>query len=360
MIINIKSVSLIMLMSCAYPVIPSYADSGSFSGGAKGGDQCMVEAAKVYLDCAANGSKSGAIKAVDLIAAWINGGAPKEKKFEYIGADGDDYNGQFDIDVLPLFTTAGIWFKGSRSCASCHFDNSENSYHEMDLTSYEGLMKGGDVLSHPPGVPLFGQGNHGAAYDWSHSKLRARLRNNRMPPGWPEDLTEVNRDGPCMKVSNGVAEVVKKGDSPTYGCDLNALGLLETWTKAGAPKKSKFKFGGKKVSFTKSVLPLFTTHGIWFKGSQSCSSCHFNNSENSYHEMNLSSYEGIMQGGDVLSKPPGVPLLGQSKIGARDFNWSMSKMKARLRNNRMSPGMEFDITEENRDGPLVFRGKRVE
>jgi hypothetical protein len=67
-----------------------------------------------------------------------------------------------------------------------------------------------------------------------------------------------------------------------------------------------------------------------------------------------------MQGGDVLSKPPGVPLLGQSKIGARDFNWSMSKMKARLRNNRMSPGMEFDITEENRDGPLVFRGKRVE
>ncbi|MBT4077219.1 MAG: hypothetical protein HOE78_11600, partial [Gammaproteobacteria bacterium] len=123
---------------------------------------------------------------------------------------------------------------------------------------------------------------------------------------------------------------------------------------------SKFKFGGKKVSFTKSVLPLFTTHGIWFKGSQSCSSCHFNNSENSYHEMNLSSYEGIMQGGDVLSKPPGVPLLGQSKIGARDFNWSMSKMKARLRNNRMSPGMEFDITEENRDGPLVFRGKRVE
>jgi len=35
-------------------------------------------------------------------------------------------------------------------------------------------------------------------------------------------------------------------------------------------------------------------------------------------------------------------------------------MKARLRNNRMSPGMEFDITEENRDGPLVFRGKRVE
>jgi hypothetical protein len=66
-----------------------------------------------------------------------------------------------------------------------------------------------------------------------------------------------------------------------------------------------------------------------------------------------------MQGGDVLSKPPGVPLLGQSKIGAKDYNWDKSKMKERLRNNRMPPGIHFDITEENRDGPIVFRGKRV-
>ncbi len=75
--------------------------------------------------------------------------------------------------------------------------------------------------------------------------------------------------------------------------------------------------------------------------------------------MDLTSYSGILQGGDVLSKPPGVPLLGQSKIGAKNFNWGKSKMRARLRNNRMSPGIAFDITEENRDGPLVFRGKRI-
>lgn len=325
-----------------------------------GGDKCLVEAAKVYLDCAANGSKKGAVKAVDLIGAWISGGAPRDKRFEYKGIDGDDYNGTFEVDIQPLFTTAGIWFEGARSCASCHFENSENSYHEMDLTTYEGLMKGGDVVSKPPGVPLFGQGNHGASFDWNHSKMRARLRNNRMPPGWPEDLTETNRDGPCMKVSNGVAEVIKNGDGPTYGCELNAVGLLEAWVKAGAPKATTFKFGAENVSFNKSILPLFTTHGIWFKGSAACSSCHFNNSEHSYHEMNLTSYEGIMQGGDVISSPPGVPLLGQSKIGAKDFNWGESKLKERLRNNRMPPGVTFDITEENRDGPVVLRGKRIE
>ena len=32
-------------------------------------------------------------------------------------------------------------------------------------------------------------------YDWSHSKLRKRLRNNRMPPGIPFMIDEGNRDG---------------------------------------------------------------------------------------------------------------------------------------------------------------------
>jgi len=68
---------------------------------------------------------------------------------------------------------------------------------------------------------------------------------------------------------------------------------------------------------------------------------------------------GIMKGGDVLSKPPGVPLFGENKIGATDYDWGHSKMRARLRNNRMPNGVTFDITEENRDGPLVFRGRRL-
>ena len=355
------AVAFAALVTASLTAYQVQSSEGLLTGSSAGGDHCMVKAAQAYLDCASGGSTNGAIAAVDLLAAWVAAGVPESKVFEYDGVDGEEYNATFATDILPLFTEKDVWYKDARSCASCHFDNSENSYHEMDLSSYAGIMKGGDVLSHPPGVPLFGQDKVGASnYDFSHSKMKARLRNNRMPPNWPEDLTEVNRDGPCMEVKAGAAKVVKKGDDLTYGCDLNAVGLLAAWTKAGAPKNKSFKFGKSKVSFNDSVLPLFTSHGIWFKGSQSCASCHFNNSENSYHEMNLSSYEGIMQGGDVLSKPPGVPLLGQSKIGATDYDWSHSKLKERLRNNRMPPGITFDITEGNRDGPLVLKGKRVE
>jgi hypothetical protein len=66
-----------------------------------------------------------------------------------------------------------------------------------------------------------------------------------------------------------------------------------------------------------------------------------------------------MLGGDVLSKPPGVPLFGESSIGATDYDWGHSKLNSRLRNNRMPPGWAFDITEENRDGPVVNPAYRV-
>ncbi len=360
--VRILGAALAFLTLSIFSTMPARASEALVAGASISGDQCLAKAAQVYLDCSAGDSEAntGAIKAVDLLDAWVAAGAPEVEHFEYRGIDNEEYEGTFERDILPLFTSRNIWSEKSRACSSCHFDNGENSYHEMDLSSYAGIMKGGDVLSHPPGVPLFGQDKIGYTnYDWGHSKMRARLRNNRMPPNWPEDLTETNRDGPCMKVTSGIAMVVKKGEDLTYGCDLNAVGLLGTWTKAGAPKSKKFKFGGSQVSFDTSVLPLFTSHGIWFKGSQGCASCHFNNTENSYHEMDLSSYEGIMQGGDVLSKPPGVPLLGQSEIGAKDYDWGHSKMRARMRNNRMPPASTFDITEENRDGPIVARGKRV-
>ncbi|MCP5085406.1 MAG: hypothetical protein GY952_01165, partial [Rhodobacteraceae bacterium] len=205
-------------------------------------------------------------------------------------------------------------------------------------------------------VPLFGQSEVGADdFDWGHSKLRERLRNNRMPPGCEFDITETNRGGPCVEVSDGSAEVAQY----EYGCDLDALGLIGAWVEAGAPESDAFDYGDASLTF-ENVLPLFTEDGMWFDGSQACTGCHFGNTENSYHEMDLGSYEGIMLGGDVLSEPPGVPLLGQSEVGATDYDWDHSKMRARLRNNRMSPGVEFDITEENRDGPWVSRGQPVQ
>ena len=211
----------------------------------------------------------------------------------------------------------------------------------MDLSSYAGIMAGGDVLSEPPGVPLFGQSEVGATdFDWEHSKLRARLRNNRMPPGWEFDITEENRDGPTLDVN---------------GMEVRAVDLIAAWVEAGAPETDAF--GEYNGTFADNVLPLFTENGAWYEGSQACTGCHFANSEASYHEMDLSSFAGIMAGGDVLSEPPGVPLFGQSEVGATDYDWEHSKLRERLRNNRMPPGIEFDITEENRDGPIILAGK---
>ncbi len=272
-------------------------------------------------------SSPGAIKAVDLMAAWVEAGAPNGS-FTYEDMSGNSANGTFDGDVLPLFTTDGVFGEDTASCTSCHFDNSEDSYHEMDLSSYAGMMKGADVNEQPPGVPLFGQsmGVGKTDFDWGHSKMKERMRNNRMPPEVEFDITEENRDGPTGK----------------------EVGMIGDWIAAGGKNNANFK---------NNILPLFTEDGAWGEGTASCVSCHFDNSEDSYHEMDLSSYEGLMRGADVNEQPPGVPLFGQSKgTGMTDYDWGHSKMRARLRNNRMPPEVEFDITEENRDGPIVLHG----
>ena len=313
------------------------SDSSDSDGGAV--QTAVAEAIPVSMSAA-----GAAVKAVDLLGAWVDGGAPETDPFDYEGADGSMYQGTFEADILPLFTANGLWFDGAQACSGCHFANSEASYHEMDLTSYAGIMAGGDVLSEPPGVPILGQSEFGATdYDWAHSKLRGRLRNNRMPPGWEFDITEENRDGPTLDVN---------------GTEVRAVPLLQAWVEAGAPETEAF--GDYGATFDDNIQPLFTTNGLWFEGAQACTGCHFANSEASYHEMDLSSYAGIMTGGDALSEPPGVPILGHSEFGATDYDWAHSKLRERLRNNRMPPGSEFDITEENRDGPWVLSGERID
>ena len=291
------------------------------------------------------------IYAVDLIAAWVDAGAP-DGEFSWMDTAEDEHDGDFETDVLPLFTTADAWFEGSEACTDCHFDNSEDSRHEMDLSSYVGIMTGGDVLSEPPGVAIV------IPQNWEDSKMKARLRNNRMPPGWEFEIEETNRDGPLVfagvnddisdsHAGGGLATAVIFGD-----CDIYAVDLIGAWVDAGADEAA-FPFMSAdgencEANFETDVLPLFTAENAWFEGSEACTDCHFDNSEDSRHEMDLSSYVGIMTGGDVLSKPPGVAIVLPG-------DWGESKLRERLRNNRMPPGWEFDIEETNRDGPLVER-----
>lgn len=278
--------------------------------------------------------------AVDLLDAWVSAGAPEMDPFDYTGQDGNTYQGTFEADVLPLFTTSGVWDPGAPACISCHFANSEESFHEMNLGSYEGIRLGGDVLSEPPGVSLLGESTVMAGdFDWDSAKLRHRLRDNRMPPGSLFDITEGNRDGPTLTVN---------------GVEVRAVDLIGDWVNAGAPETEAF--GDYGATFAENIQPLFTTDGVWYKDSPACTTCHFDNTEDSYHEMNLGSYEGLRLGADVNEDPPGVSILGESEPFAGDFDWEHSELRHRLRDNRMPPGAQFVIDESNRNGSLVLAG----
>ncbi|MBM4425061.1 MAG: hypothetical protein FJ030_17065, partial [Chloroflexi bacterium] len=278
-----------------------------------------------------------AINAVNLIGAWVDAGASEADPFSFESLDGTACTGTFESDILPLFTQADVWFPGSQACTECHFDNSADSRHEMNMGTYEGILLGGDVLSAPPGVAIVVPG------DWANSKLRERLRNNRMPPGWEFDIEEGNRNGPTLTVAGG---------------QVTAVELIGAWVDGGAPETDPFTFtdaagAQHQATFESDILPLFTQADIWFPGSQACTECHFDNSADSRHEMNLGTYEGILLGGDVLSAPPGVAVVLPG-------DWANSKLRERLRNNRMPPGWEFDIEEGNRNGPVVHAGKYAE
>jgi hypothetical protein len=280
------------------------------------------------------------VRAVSLIGAWVDGGAPETDAFDFTAEDGSTCSGTFDDDIQPLFVTDGVWFENSLACGACHHGHGEDSYHEMDLTNYEGIRAGADVNEDPPGESLLGESEPGAGdFNWEESELRHRLRDNRMPAHSPFIINESNRDGPLVTVN---------------GVEILAVDLIGAWVEAGAPETEPF--GEYEATFAANIAPMFYTPSFWFEGAQPCVACHFGDFENSYHEMNLSTYEGIRAGADVNEAPPGESLLGESEPGAGDFNWEESVLRGRLRDNRMPPPQVFLRDESNRDGPIILAG----
>ncbi len=267
----------------------------------------------------------------------------------------------FSQHILPLFTTPDIWYPGSEACTSCHFAISDESAHQMDLSTWEGVRTGADKLEDPPGSSILGESEpFKGDFNWEKSELRARLRDNRMPqmPGWVFRRDESNRNGPDLEFVDGHARVKLPHRYTSWDNEdnvPNALGLIEAWVNAGAPDTARFSyFNVNTLDFQTDILPWFTENGMWFPDAQACGACHFANSENSAHEMDLTTYDGIRKGADVLESPPGESILGESRPYAGDFNWKDSELRHRLRDNRMPPPMwPFLIDESNRDGPLV-------
>ncbi|HLG30080.1 MAG TPA: hypothetical protein VI387_07710 [Candidatus Brocadiales bacterium] len=290
----------------------------------------------------------------------------------------------YTTDIQPLFTTNGAWHNYDNTsfsffaCTACHnwdgVDEEEGCdpacYHLMNLGTHAGMLNGADGGS----IPILGESAVGTTnYNWNSSVLRKRLRNNRMPPQFPFRLDESNRDGPDLylgrdPVPDGYTAINIPGKFKILLNDAtqelayadeagdsrgNAVGLIGAWVDdgngRGLRKARKATYNGIGVRW-RDVKAFFTEPNTWFNGSLACTYCHFSNEEPpSYHAMDLSSPEGIMNGADDGAEP----ILGEPFVGSTDYDWAESGLRARLRNNRMPPDAPFDLNELTRDGPVL-------
>lgn len=317
-----------------------------------------------------NGTITGVSEGLAIVAVVGNeSGASASVIVNVTAETRSDYD--YTLDIQPMFTSDNFWFAGSDACTWCHFSNDEEegSKHAMDLGTYAGMIMGADPVD-GVGVPLFGQAaNAETGFDWSHGMLRERLRNNRMPqaPAWEFRRDESNRNGPDITVNGpGDIEVVKWSytswdnewaDDNTTGV-TNALGLVQAFVEGvigtaaninAADENTTFSYGGVDGLTYADVQPFFTQTEMWFQNSQACVECHYSNEDVSFHAMDLNNFDGMITGADH-----GEGSLFNAGTNDDDVSWSSSRLRKRLRNNRMPPNSPFLLSEENRDGPDVW------
>jgi len=301
-----------------------------------------------------------------LLNVQVKAGKTKYKGGAKLTIKGDKTAVSYRDDIQPLFTKGGAWFNyggtAAGACVTCHagddgIDPEEcpPECHLMDLGTRAGMLNGADGGS----VPILGESAVDATdYDWGKSDLRKRLRNNRMPPGFPFAIDESNRNGGDIDLSNdgddinlgGQFYLNTTGGDVDYGIlETNAIGLLEAYV--GGLKGSPVTYAGSAgtVTFT-DVAGLFSKPNVWYNGGPACTSCHYCNTEPPcYHMIDFNTEAGLLAGADNGEEP----LLGESVVGAKDFNWGSSGLRKRLRNNRMPPEAPFVLDESGRDGPML-------
>lgn len=208
--------------------------------------------------------------------------------------------------IATLVRTPNAFGDGP-ACIICHSSNDPaEAYRGLDLSTCKGILKGS---TEDPPRKLFTPGENP-----KKALIGRMLRNNRMPLGLKFN---VRRDSP---------EIL----------------TIRKWIKDGAKNDEFFK--------TK-VQPLFKTPNVFAPDTPACIQCHMSNQEPpSFHEMNLSTYEGIMLGADSVAK--GVAHATKVVIPGDPDN---SPIIQHLTENRMPPGID---PTEDRDHPstqLLFR-----
>ena len=201
--------------------------------------------------------------------------------------------------ISTLMSTPNAFGPGV-ACTTCHnSQDASKSYRGLDLSTCKGIIEGS---TEKPKRALFTPGK-----DPKRDVLIRRLRNNRMPLG--------------LGFENS-----------TY--TPNHM-LVKQWIDDGAKNDDHFK---------KNVLPLFKTSNAFGPDAPACTACHMSNQEPpSFHELNLTTYEGILLGADSIAK--GVDKATKVIIPG---NSSLSFVWQHLSEDRMPPGIS---PSEPRDHP---------
>lgn len=202
--------------------------------------------------------------------------------------------------IATLMRTPNAFGQGP-ACIVCHSSaNPAHSYRGLDLSTCDGLRAGSREA---PARPLFQPGQKGAG----KSILGRRLRNNRMPLG---------------------VHFAVSTDTPAYAA-------VRRWIADGAPNDARF---------AQTVLPLFSRDNVFAPDTPACTTCHMSNQEPpSFHELDLTSYEGIMLGADSVAK--GVNNATKVVIPGQP---EASGLFQHLVEDRMPPGIS---PTEDRDHP---------
>jgi hypothetical protein len=84
-------------------------------------------------------------------------------------------------------------------------------------------------------------------------------------------------------------------------CEVSATDLIGAWVTAGSPETEAFPFTDIhgdpcEGNFANDIQHLFVENNLWYKGSIGCVSCHNANATDRNGGLDLTSYQGILQG----------------------------------------------------------------
>jgi len=161
------------------------------------------------------------------------------------------------------------------------------------------------------------------------------------------------------------AEFEYEGAEPTpvsasEHCRIVAADLMGAWVSAGYPGEESFTFSdldGRtcEANFRDDIQKLFDEADLWYDGSLACSSCHSADLSVASAQLNLSSYEGMLNGSQrVIDEKEGT-VVGDI-FGGR--NWEESLLYAALFLGTDTP-LGHPTTPPLNE-PVIFAGNTVE